>query len=237
MRVNLTEQTVTKGEVLCLMPQTVFETIASTDDLLFTGLVADRAFLGKAGLHANGVEAFEFFASHHGVQLYLPDAERNTIEALLQAMDYHALVDDNSLPQQEIARHTFLALMHTLAAVHRKLEAKPRPGRKDELAQRFFTLLSAEFRSHRNVQYYADALFVTAKHLSEAVKEVTGKTAGTQIDEAVIQEAKVLLASPGITVAQIADVLNFSDQSFFGKYFKKHTGYSPTDFRVRYWAA
>ena len=51
------------------------------------------------------------------------------------------------------------------------------------------------------------------------------------VDRFIILEAKVLLRATTMTIQQISDELNFGSQSFFGKYFKKHTGYSPKEFR------
>jgi AraC family transcriptional regulator, transcriptional activator of pobA len=82
------------------------------------------------------------------------------------------------------------------------------------------------------VQFYADALFVSSKHLTETIKEVTGRTSGEWIEDAVILEAKVLLRNHEITISQVAENIHFPDQSSFGKYFKKHTGLSPSDYRT-----
>jgi AraC family transcriptional activator of pobA len=60
------------------------------------------------------------------------------------------------------------------------------------------------------VQYYADALYVSPKHLTETVKEVTGSTAGEWIDDAVILEAKVLLRNHDISIARVAEEHQFS---------------------------
>ena len=60
---------------------------------------------------------------------------------------------------------------------------------------------------------------------------MTGKSANKWIDESLIVEAKILLKTPDITVQRVADLLNFSDQSTFGKFFKKHVGLSPMEFR------
>ena len=61
-------------------------------------------------------------------------------------------------------------------------------------------------------------MFLTAKHLSTAVKEVSGKTAGEWIDSLVILEAKALLKSSEMSIQEISDELHFANQSFFGKY-------------------
>jgi len=63
------------------------------------------------------------------------------------------------------------------------------------------------------------------------VKKLTGKTAGKYIDDLVIVEAKNLLRDPSLTIAQIADLLYFSDQFFFSKFFKRYTGITPSDYR------
>ena len=88
------------------------------------------------------------------------------------------------------------------------------------------------FEKERSVSFYANQLNITPKYLSEAVKEIMGKTAGELIDEAVIMQAKVLLKTPDLNIGQVATVLNFPDQSFFGKFFKKHVGLSPNQYRV-----
>ena len=79
--------------------------------------------------------------------------------------------------------------------------------------------------------YYAGKMFLTPKHLSTVVIEVSGKTAGEWIDSLVILEAKALLKSSEQSSQEIADEPHFANQSFFGKYFKHHTGMSPKEYR------
>ena len=86
-------------------------------------------------------------------------------------------------------------------------------------------------KQERSVNYYAKELFLTPKHLSSVVKEVSGKTAGEWIDNFVLFEAKSLLRSSQKNIQEIADELNFANQSFFGKYFKHYTGMSPKEYR------
>ena len=89
------------------------------------------------------------------------------------------------------------------------------------------------YKQERSVAFYADKLCVTAKYLSLISKEVSGQPAGNWIDEYVILEAKTLLKSSQMSIQEIADSLNFANQSFFGKYFKHHTGISPKEYRKR----
>lgn len=97
--------------------------------------------------------------------------------------------------------------------------------------ERFIRAVSESYKEERSVSYYADKMFLTAKHLSTVVKEISGKTAGEWIDSLVVLEAKALLKSSELSIQEIADELHFANQSFFGKYFKHHTGMSPKEYR------
>lgn len=99
------------------------------------------------------------------------------------------------------------------------------------LIEKFLSLVQLHFKKERFLDFYAALLEVSPKHLSRKVKEATGFSAVEWIDRFVILEAKVLLKATTMSIQQISDELNFANQSFFGKYFKKHTGKSPKDFR------
>lgn len=101
----------------------------------------------------------------------------------------------------------------------------------NRIADKFIRLVQEHFRKERFLDFYADELGITPKHLSRTVKTQTGVSAVEWINRFVILEAKVMLQSSNLNIQQIAEELNFTSQSFFGKYFKKTTGISPKDFR------
>lgn len=104
-------------------------------------------------------------------------------------------------------------------------------SRKEYIFEKFYETLVESYQSERSVKFYADQLCLTPKHLSGVVKEISGKTVGEWVDELVILEAKALLNSSSMNIQEIADRLNFANQSFFGKYFKHYTGISPKEYR------
>ena len=103
--------------------------------------------------------------------------------------------------------------------------------RKEELFEQFLRLLFEHCKEQHVVTFYAERLCITPQYLSLILKEQSGKSANKWIDDALIMEAKVLLKAPNATVQQVADALHFSDQSTFGKFFKKHMGISPMEYR------
>lgn len=106
------------------------------------------------------------------------------------------------------------------------------PSRKREILANFYLLLKQSFRQDHTVQFYASELGITPKHLSVITKELTGKSAIELIQNVLVEEAKCLLRQ-GLSIGEIAKQLHFSDQSFFGKFFKRYVGISPKEFRQK----
>jgi AraC family transcriptional regulator, transcriptional activator of pobA len=99
------------------------------------------------------------------------------------------------------------------------------------LLQKYIALVNTHYIEKRTVEAYAEMLFVTPNHLSQTVKSITGKNALHFINERIIAEAKSLINYTQLGIAEISYRLDFSDPSNFGKFFKKHTGLTPLEFR------
>ena len=115
-----------------------------------------------------------------------------------------------------------------------ELKQRERPvilTRQQETFNLFMELLQKHYTKERNVNFYADKLCITPRYLSRIIRETSGHFAGEHIDLFVIAEAKQLLRSKQYTVLQVSEMLNFSSQSLFGRYFKKFTGYSPKQYQ------
>ena len=100
-----------------------------------------------------------------------------------------------------------------------------------KITKEFSELVMHNYMKERNVSFYADKLSITAAHLSTTIKETTGRTCTEIISAMVIMDAKNQLRSTDIPIYQIADSLNFSNVSFFGKYFKRYVGMGPQEYR------
>jgi AraC-like DNA-binding protein len=107
----------------------------------------------------------------------------------------------------------------------------PSLSRKEELFIDFQNLLRKNCKKQHEVKFYANELCITTQYLSSIIKEQSGKSASQWIQDALMIEAKRMLKTPRINVQQVANELNFPDQSTFGKFFKKHAAMSPTVFR------
>lgn len=99
------------------------------------------------------------------------------------------------------------------------------------MVKKFMQLIEENYDKNLKVSDYADMMAITANHLTQVVKQITGKTTLELLQEKNILEIKRLLLYTNMTVTEIALQMNFADQSYFTKYFKKCTGLTPLEFR------
>jgi AraC family transcriptional activator of pobA len=233
VEVNLQVYQARPDAMLLATPFHILRIYNSSDDFLCRFIVFSKAFLAENNVNSHFLESFSYFKSESLPVIYPdhPDAKMLLeVYVLIQQK-----LDRQEHPyRQEISRSILTTLLYEVEFIYEKQHViiKGKQNRKQELNLLFQNLVFLHYKEHRNVQFYADALFVSSKHLTETIKEVTGRTSGQWIEDAVILEAKVLLRNHQITIAQVAENIHFPDQSSFGKYFKKHTGLSPSDYRM-----
>ena len=105
------------------------------------------------------------------------------------------------------------------------------PLQKQTLLRTFRRLIDSHYRGLRLPKEYADLLYITPNHLNALCQDLLGKTAGELIRDRTLLEAKRLLTNAKMTATEIAYELNFKDNSYFNRFFKKNAGMTPDDFR------
>ena len=105
-------------------------------------------------------------------------------------------------------------------------------SRSEEYFKAFLRLLAQHYKQERMVGFYADCLRVTPKYLTTLVKKASGRSVSAWIDNYVVGEAKTLLKYSDSSIYDIAKQLNFPNQSFFGSYFRRYVGVSPSQYRA-----
>ena len=150
----------------------------------------------------------------------------------------------DSLYKQEIISHLLRSLVYEFLMLTDRIIAENREEKEeshqrkqttnDDLHRRFLELLAFSRGRTRKVQDFADQLCVTPDQLTAATKAVSARTALDWITEATIHAITHDLLYTQKTISEISDELDFPSLSFFGKFFKQHTGLSPRAFRERY---
>lgn len=130
------------------------------------------------------------------------------------------------LKKETIMEHAFLFSEQIL-------KTNPDISHKRQVLIKFLLSLNIEFRQHRTVNYYASKQGLSPRHFADIIKHESEYTPMQWVNMVTINQAKNLLRQPNIMVKQVADELGFPEQFTFRKYFKTHTGISPSEYQTR----
>ena len=231
MNINLHEYEMREGMLCIILPEQIVQQSEYSDDFSGSFIAVSRDFMDMVIPTMQQLFPMFFMIKER-------PCINITADELQSFEEYHSFLwskvklKDNPY-RKEITQGLLLDLFYEIYNIyqgHTSQEHTPK-SRKEDLFKRFIRYVSESYKEERSVSFYADKMFLTPKHLSTVVKEVSGNTAGEWIDSLVILEAKAILKSSEQSIQEVADELHFANQSFFGKYFKHHTGMSPKEYR------
>ncbi|MBC8041939.1 MAG: AraC family transcriptional regulator [Rhizobacter sp.] len=229
LKANLETYTVESNYLVTMSPHIIKQWTFMSDDFDSLNIFFTKDFI-TSNNNLN-LDRFPFFESvaRHAFQISAAQSENIVASFNFLQQKY----DAPHAYRNEILKNLINSLLYEIASIYDRQPALSNSvrTRSQLLASDFKKLVNVHCSTERSVTFYSEKLFLTSKHLTETVKEVTGKTASGWIEETVILEAKVLLQNPSLTISQISDTLHFADQSTFGKFFKKSTGLSPVAYR------
>jgi len=142
-----------------------------------------------------------------------------------------AEIRDAEESNTEMLRSILDLILTTCAARYEVTENLLNKGKGQILVKRFFHLVEENHQKNLSMSDYSGMIGVTPNHLTQTVKLLTGKTSSQIIKAKQLLEIKRLLVHTNLSVSEIANQLNFEDQSYFTKFFKRETGFTPIQFR------
>lgn len=230
--IDLNMRRMSAGEIMFLRPGHIVDDVTTAED--FTGyflLVDDSKYAATIPLTTGYMAScLAFFQDHSIITVDTNEMESvKMIYALLKQQMFKVGKPYGQLIFNNLCELLFFETLSVYSAV---MDKKPiRRTRREELLARFIALVEKNFKEYRSVNFYAEKLNLSPKHLSTVVKQTSGLTAGEWIDGKVVREAKYLLRTTPKSIHEISKELHFANQSFFGKYFKNQTGMTPRLYR------
>ena len=161
----------------------------------------------------------------------LPITAHDATVALFESMLEE--INENIEQNLDMIRLKLLELFIIVDMCCNNKNIKNFPQQKQMLLRNFKQLIDKQFRLIKLPKEYAELLYVTPNHLNALCQDLLGKTAGDVIRDRILLEAKRLLTNEGMTITEIAYDLNFQDNSYFTRFFKKYTGTTPEEFRKK----
>ncbi|WP_300790534.1 AraC family transcriptional regulator [uncultured Bacteroides sp.] len=205
------------GEFCSMLPDTRMAVIAFSDDFFNVVKNIDMALFIQQHIYTNPVLHLDRGFIDEALDIY-------------RRMKSKLAETDNFFREGALHGYTQVLMYNAynyFTKMKNNVEDTSEYNRNQEIYKHFMKAVQKNYMQERSITYYADLLCISPKYLSQVIKNVTGRLAGEWIRDYVILEAKALLKSNKYTVQQVCDMLNFANQSFFGKYFKKRTGMSP----------
>lgn len=228
--INLKEYEITENTQVIIMPGSIIRINGTSEDLRshFFGFPIDM--LQEAGRHLE--PTFFRFLRENPCHTF-PADKTGAIKGLMHATAAIYADRENRFRNQIARNHLQCFLWEINDKYHRYFGSQQIEGknRQDEIFKKFIGLVHEHCTSEREVTFYADKLCISTKYLTGICQSVTGNAAKKIIDDFTILEIKVLLQSTEMTIQEIADKLSFPDQSYLGRYFKRHEGMSPKEYQ------
>lgn len=167
------------------------------------------------------------------------EIEKEFVSNIFRQIDIMDYLITNEPEQAEFCRQNIILSVNALLLYmqqlrqNREQQREVIPENKDKLFNDFRTLLTQKFRDERSVQFYADSMKISTRHLNAICQRASGQNAKEIIDQYTIIELQVVLMYSHKSFQELVKEFNFPDQSYLNRYFKRHTGYSLSEFRTK----
>jgi AraC family transcriptional activator of pobA len=225
-----------KGNLGMIIPNNVYKVNAFTDDVKAYFILIDRDELNNQTSFAfNKYEMQQALRSSNNNIEKVSDNAFAQILNLCEQLFYYNQEEKEITFSQQIKLSLFTSLVYILVGDFLQGKGKDinilKNSRKESITMKFLQLVSINFMKEKELKFYADKLLISSKYLSNTVREITNQPPSKFITEALLNNAKILLLNSDNSIKEISNELDFSDQYAFGKFFKKHTGLSPSNFK------
>lgn len=233
ININNTDYHFNTQIILDILEMHVFQNMRISDDFKGYHLIISKNFIKEVMQGVKHVPLTNYLSrlNYPVEQITLNEAEL-LHEGILRITK--SLANTNHCYHREMIKNelrSFIMEISNIIIPKNEIANKRVLRDKNEIIMKFIHLLNTHCKEQHNVEFYANELCIDPKYLSRILKSLNGTSASKWIDEALLNEAQLHLRDNSLSIQQIADVLNFSDQSAFGKFFKKHVGTSPANYR------
>jgi AraC family transcriptional activator of pobA len=229
------------GHDFAIKPNSIFFlSPGQIHDLTLSDDVQGFIFLfSSAFYHFNKTDPYKLFElpffynlSAHTPPIYL--SENTDIELINNYFKNSIAESLQNLPETDEVIRAYLDLLLIFCKrIYPIQEASDSQSKSKILVKRFKQLIEQNCQKNWSISQYSGELGIGQNHLSETVKSVTGRTSTDLVNDRMLLEIKRLLLNTDLSISEIAYQLNFTDQSYFSKYFKKLVGMSPGVYRYK----
>lgn len=217
-------------DMCVLFPHAIIQKVRQSNDFEGYALGANIEYINRIEIPSTMAH---FLNISENPCISLSQEEQRRIIEISNLIKERQRMTEGHLFLKDITNSLMLALCYDIVGIYtqRRPIEQQFYSRQDTIFRQFLFSLTKNSKEHRDVTFYAQEQCLTPRYFSSIIKEKSGDNAIVWIQRSIIVEAKKLLANRQLTIQQVADELNFPNASFFGQFFKKHTGMTPLSFR------
>ena len=230
---NYRDHTVGKDDMLLFWPSLLVSLTRQSPDFVALHLLCERSLFERLLATDPAYRQYSlFFFQAQSPILHLPDNLAQTLADDLRQLSRH-IVTPGPYQGAMLQHLLHVVLLQVLGPIAHRTDTAAPLSHPEQLFQQFISLLIRHYKQEHYIEFYARSLSISPSYLSRIIRQTTQKTAAYFINGLLYAEACRLLRHTDRSIQAIADELNFSDQSAFGKFFKANTGLSPLQYRNR----
>ena len=228
---GLKNKEMSKNQIYVILPDQIIQTTEVSSDFKAGFMVLKRNFFNSQNhfietinLHNSLIQQSCFTLSEKEMQEYI-----RIFKMIQEKME-----DKPNIYRLQIIQNYFQITfynLYNLIANHKNDHQEATRNNELQIYERFMKCVEEHYRQEHSVKFYADKICLTPKYLSSIIYKISGKHASDWIHEYILLEAKALLKSSNMNLKNISDVLHFCTPSHFGRFFKKYTTSTPSEYK------
>lgn len=224
------KQFITPGDILIVSERHIVDHYQPSPDMEGLCIIMSVNFFHEIIKNVRDVNTLFLFARNHPV-ISLKPKEQEAFKEYFHVIQ-QKIGDKSNFFRKDLVRTLLLAMFYDVGNIIYRVKENDNPkSRAEVIFSDFIKLVEANYRQERRVSWYAQQLCFTPKYLTEMVKAASRRTPNEWIDNYLLMELRVLLKNSPKSLKEIAEEMNFPNQSYMGKYFRLHVGVSPSKYR------
>lgn len=225
---------ISKNDLVTILPCQLASIHKVSDDFSMTFFKVDKVMFIDIMSSLGRITPDFFFHMRKDFQVPISVNEAKRFLGFCRAIDFRTNNDDPAFRRETILHLLRIYYWDFYVHFQKKTRKRNTPllnSNKESIAMKFAMLVFENRETHREVAYYADQLCISPLYLTKVIQEVNGQSARDMIADYTIIGIKALLRNADITIKDVVRQSGFSSQSSFSRFFRKHTGMSPLEYR------
>ena len=225
---------ISKNDLVTILPFQLGSIHKVSDDFSMIFFKVDKVMFMDIMSSLGRITPDFFFHMRKNFQVPISVNEAKRFLGFCRAIDFRTNNDDPAFRSETILHLLRIYYWDFYVHFQKKTRKRNTPllnSNKESIAMKFAMLVFENRETHREVAYYADQLCISPLYLTKIIQEVNGRSARDMIADYTIIGIKTLLRNADITIKDVVRHSGFSSQSSFSRFFRKHTGMSPSEYR------